>query len=75
MMANLRYQFILLYTVGKKALADGRDDVSAAAGSGALAVGETAGLPLHRFVLGKTGVAHDVVQGGAIGKVLIDVAA
>ena len=73
MMANARYQFILLYTVGEQALANGWVDVSAAAGAGALAVGETAGLPLHRFPLVDTAAAHDAVQGGAVGKVLVDV--
>ena len=73
MMVNARYQFILLYTVGEQALANGRDDVSAAAGDGALAVGESAGLPLHRFPLADTAAAHDAVEGGAVGKVLVDV--
>jgi NADPH:quinone reductase len=73
MMVNARYQFILLYTVGEQALANGRDDVSAAAGAGALAVGETAGLPLHRYPLVDTAAAHDAVRGGAVGKVLVDV--
>jgi NADPH2:quinone reductase len=75
MTANARYQFILLYTVGERALANARDDVSAAAGAGALAVGETAGLPLHRFSLLDAAAAHDAVQGGVTGKVLIDVGA
>jgi NADPH2:quinone reductase len=73
MTVNARYQFILLYTVGEQALANGVDDVSAAAGAGALAVGEAAGLPLHRFPLVDTAAAHDAVQGGAVGKVLVDV--
>jgi NADPH2:quinone reductase len=73
MTANARYQFVLLYTVGERALANGREDVSAAAGAGALEVGEAAGLPLHRFTLLETAAAHDAVQGGVTGKVLIDV--
>ncbi|MGV9799372.1 NADPH:quinone reductase [Mycobacterium sp. NPDC003449] len=73
MTANTRYQFILLYTVGEHALANGREDVSAAAGAGALAVGDAAGLPLHRFSLEETAAAHDAVQSGVTGKVLIDV--
>lgn len=75
MTLNTRYQFILLYTVGDRALVNGSEDVSAAAGAGALAVGEAAGLPLHRFSLADTAAAHDAVEGGVTGKVLIDVAA
>ena len=48
-------------------------DVSAAATAGALAVGEDAGLPLHRFPLERAGDAHAAVEGGAVGKVLIDI--
>lgn len=73
MTANTRYQFILLYTVGEQALINGAADVSAAAGAGALEVGEAAGLPLHRFSLQETAAAHDAVQSGMTGKVLIDV--
>jgi NADPH2:quinone reductase len=73
MVTNARYQFILLYTVGEKALRDAREDVTAAAGAGALAVGDAAGLPLHRFSLADTAAAHDAVEGGVTGKVLIDV--
>jgi len=36
-------------------------------------VGEDAGLPLHRFPLENTADAHQAVQDGAVGKVLIDV--
>ena len=40
---------------------------------GAFDVGEKAGLPLHHFPLERTGDAHDAVQQGAVGKVLITV--
>lgn len=73
MVLNARYQFILLYTVGEEALRNGRDDVTAAASAGVLAVGEAAGLPLHRFTLADTAAAHDAVESGVTGKVLIDV--
>ena len=36
-------------------------------------VGEDAGLPLHLFPLDRTGDAHEAVQDGAVGKVLVDV--
>jgi NADPH2:quinone reductase len=73
MIKNLRYQFVLLYTVGKAALTSAVDDITLALADEALPVGENAGLPLHRFPLANTVDAHQAVQDGAIGKVLIDV--
>ncbi|QEO13834.1 NADPH:quinone reductase [Agromyces intestinalis] len=71
---NVRYQFLLLYTVGAEALAAAAEDVSRAVGDGALEVGEAAGLPLTRFPLDRTADAHDAVEAGTVGKVLIEVA-
>jgi NADPH2:quinone reductase len=59
---NLRFQFLILYTL---------EDVTAAVAAGALRVGEDAGVPLHHFPLDQVAVAHDAVEGGAVGKVLI----
>ncbi len=73
MIKNLRYQFVLLYTVGAAALAAAVEDVTLALVDDALPVGEGAGLPLHRFPLANTAEAHQAVQDGAVGKVLIDV--
>jgi NADPH:quinone reductase len=73
MIKNTRYQFVLLYTVGAAALAAAAEDITLALGDGALPVGEDAGLPLHRFPLANTAAAHQAVQDGAVGKVLIDV--
>jgi len=73
MIKNLRYQFVLLYTVGDAALTAAVEDVTLALVDGALPVGENAGLPLHRFPLAKTAAAHQAVQDGAVGKVLVDV--
>lgn len=75
MSINARYQFLLLYTIGDAALAAAAEDVTAALRDGVLPVGEEAGLPLLRFPLEETAAAHDAVQGDAVGKVLIDVAA
>jgi NADPH:quinone reductase len=72
MIKNLRYQFVLLYTAGEAALTAAVEDITLALGDGALPVGEDAGLPLHRFPLEKTADAHQAVQDGAVGKVLID---
>jgi NADPH2:quinone reductase len=74
MVLNARLQFILLYTVGDEALANAAQDVSAAVADGALGVGEKYGLPLVRFPLEQTATAHDAVENGAVGKVLVDVA-
>jgi NADPH2:quinone reductase len=73
MIKNLRYQFVLLYTVGEAALTAAVEDITLALLDGALPVGENAGLPLHRFPLENTAGAHQAVQDGAVGKVLIDV--
>jgi NADPH2:quinone reductase len=75
MIKNLRYQFVLLYTVGDAALKAASDDITLALLDGALPVGENAGLPLHRFPLANTADAHQAVQDGAVGKVLIDIRA
>jgi NADPH2:quinone reductase len=73
MFRNIRYQFVLVYTVPPAAKDHAVADVSAAAADGALPVGDGAGLPLHRFPLEQTADAHAAVEGGAVGKVLIDV--
>jgi NADPH:quinone reductase len=72
MIKNVRYQFVLLYTVGDAALRAAVEDITLALVDEALPVGEDAGLPLHRFPLAKTADAHQAVQYGAVGKVLID---
>lgn len=69
---NARWQFVLVYTVPADAKAAAVADVSAALDDGAVRVGEQAGLPLHHFALEQTAAAHDAVQAGATGKVLID---
>jgi len=74
MTKNMRYQFVLLYTVGDLALSQAVVDVTRALNDGVLPVGEDAGLPLHRFALADTAAAHQAVEDGAVGKVLIDVA-
>jgi len=71
---NVRYQFVLVYTVPPAVKDAAVADVARAAADGALEVGADAGLPLHRFPLEQTAAAHAAVEGGAVGKVLIDVA-
>ncbi len=71
---NLRYQFILLYGVQPSMLAAGARAVNRAIGDGAFGVGEDHGVPLHHYALEDIGSAHDAVEQGAVGKVLLDVA-
>jgi NADPH:quinone reductase len=73
MSRNLRYQFVLVYTVPAAAKDQAVADVAVAVADGALGVGEHVGLPLHRFPLERTADAHDAVEGGAVGKVLVDI--
>jgi NADPH2:quinone reductase len=74
MALNTRYQFVLLYTVGWDRIANAAADLNLAIEDGAFRVGEEAGLPVHRFDLDDTAAAHDAVEGGAVGKVLVTVA-
>jgi NADPH:quinone reductase len=74
MALNARLQFILLYTVGEDLLRAATEDVASAVADGALDVGEQHGLPLVRYPLEETAAAHDAVEKGAVGKVLIDIA-
>jgi NADPH2:quinone reductase len=71
---NIRYRFVLVYTVPPEVKDAAVADVAAAAANGVLEVGTDAGLPLHRFPLEQTAAAHGAVEAGVVGKVLIDVA-
>ena len=73
MRGNIRYQFVLVYTLSQAAKENAIADVSAAVAAGAINVGDAAGLPLHHYPLERTAEAHNAVQNGAIGKVLIDI--
>ncbi|TFV88697.1 NADPH:quinone reductase [Blastococcus sp. CT_GayMR20] len=75
MTANARWQFVLIYTEPARAKEIAVEDVNAAVLDGAIRVGREAGLPLHVFPLEQTAQAHQAVQDGAVGKVLIDVTA
>ncbi len=69
---NLRYQFILLYAVDPAQLRAAAEDLTSAVAAGALRVGAEVGVPLHHYPLEETAAAHDAVEAGAVGKVLID---
>ena len=67
MSANLALRFMLLYTIPEPALHDAIGGVSKAVEAEALTL-----QPLHRFPLTDTAGAHDAVENGAVGKVVID---
>jgi NADPH2:quinone reductase len=73
MVLNARFQFVVLYTAGPETRAAAVDDVAAAVRDAALPVGEEHGLPLVRFPLDRTADAHRAVEGGTVGKVLVDI--
>lgn len=73
MAPNARWQFVLVYTMPPGAKRAAVEDVAAAVAAGAVRIGEGAGLPVHRFPLERTADAHAAVEGGAVGRVLIDV--
>jgi len=67
MTANVVMRFVLLYGVPPQALDEAARHVADALADGALSL-----LPLHRFSLDDVAAAHDAVENGAVGKVLID---
>lgn len=70
---NVRYQFVLVYTVPAEAKDAAVMDITAALTDRALPVGVEAGLPLRRFPLAEAAAAHAAVEAGVVGKILIDV--
>lgn len=68
MTPNVTLRFLLVYTMPDAAKAHAVADVTRALADGALTT-----LPLHRFALSEIAAAHDAVQSGAVGKVLIDI--
>ena len=67
MVANLTLAFVLIY-----GLADSDLDAAVAGVIEALAAGELPALPVTRFPLADVAAAHDAVQAGRPGKVLLD---
>jgi NADPH:quinone reductase len=64
---NMVLRFILLYTMPREAVRQAVRDITAA-----LEAGTLKGLPVHRYRLDDIAAAHDAVEGGAVGKVLVD---
>jgi NADPH2:quinone reductase len=67
MVPNITLRFMLVYTMPPEAIRAARDGVGAALRDGALTP-----LPLHRFPLERIADAHDAVEAGAVGKVVVD---
>lgn len=65
---NLVLRFVLVYTMPRDALRHAVRDVTRALHDGALSP-----LPLHRFGLEQVADAHEAVERGVTGKVLVDV--
>jgi NADPH:quinone reductase len=66
MTANLLLRFVLLYGVPREALDQAAQDITAALADGALTE-----LPATRFSLDDIVAAHEAVEAGAVGKVLV----
>jgi NADPH2:quinone reductase len=67
MNANASFRFVLLYGVPLPDLLRAADDVGAAVAAGALTE-----LPLHHFALSEVAAAHEAVESGVVGKVVVD---
>jgi NADPH2:quinone reductase len=68
MVPNITLRFLLVYTMPQEALDHAVADVTTALRDGALTEPQ-----LHRFPLEQTAAAHDAVEAGAVGKVLIEI--
>lgn len=68
MVKNLELRFVLVYTMGPAATSAATHDLARIMEDGALPT-----QPVHRSPLEETAAAHDAVEGGAVGKVLIEV--
>ncbi len=68
MTANLTIRFVLLYGVPRQELVKAANDINEAIVAGALS-----GLPVHHFSLDDIAAAHEAVEDGVVGKVLVDI--
>ena len=68
MAKNGGIRWILVYTMGERAIADALAEITRALEAGALTT-----LPAVRFPLEEISAAHDAVRDGALGKVLVDI--
>jgi NADPH2:quinone reductase len=68
MARNAEVRFVLVYTMPDEAKRRAAEDITAALRDGALTA-----LPGLRFGLEDIAAAHDAVENGAMGKVLVDI--
>jgi len=68
MTANVTLRFVLLFGVPRHTLVELAQHVAAALAAGALTE-----LPVHRFPLEEIVAAHETLEAGVVGKVLIDI--
>lgn len=68
MALNASLAFVLVYTIPDEAKAAAVEVITRALCDGAITT-----LPLHHFPLAETAAAHDAVEAGALGKVLIGI--
>jgi len=68
MTANVTLRFVLLYGVPAVAMDQAVADISTALAAGALTK-----LPVTRFPLDEIAAAHDAVEAGAVGKVVLEI--
>lgn len=68
MARNVCLRFVLIYGVPERDLRAAVDAVTAA-----LAAGDLTELPAHRFALDEIAAAHEAVEAGSVGKVLVDI--
>jgi NADPH2:quinone reductase len=66
--ANVTLRFVLVYGTPRPALEQAVADITSALVDGALTL-----LPLHRFPLDEIGAAHEAVEQGVLGKVIVDI--
>jgi NADPH2:quinone reductase len=64
--ANTNLRYVLVYRMPASAMAAAVTEVTAAAP-------DLVPLPFHRFPLEEIAAAHDAVEAGAVGKVLVDI--
>jgi NADPH:quinone reductase len=67
MRPNINLRFVLVYTMPREAIEHAVQDITTALDGHALTEPE-----FHRFPLAQTAAAHDAVEAGAVGKVLIE---
>ena len=68
MLRNVSLRFVVVYDMPAEALRRAVAEVGAALAAGALTE-----LPAHRSGLDEIAAAHEAVEAGAVGKVLVDV--